>query len=112
MDHDAGGGDAVHVIVPIDGDLDPLVDGPADLRRGLVHILQQKGIVDALHRLGHEVQGLFPGVQAPGRENTGCKPAEPKLAGQLFRTGIMIGCKQPFFLLHFPLQMIFLLGPL
>ena len=104
LDHDAGGSDAVHIIIAVNGDFFFVFDGPANFSHCLVHVLQQEGIVDPLQRVGHEGLCFLPGIKATGCQYTSRKPAEPKLPGHTFRAGIMIGCKQPFFLFHSALQ--------
>ena len=91
LDHDAGGGDTIHIIVAVNGDLLFVFDGLTDLVNGLVHVLQQEGIMNALYRLGHEIPGFFGGVAATGGQYTCSKPAETKLTGYPFRAGFMIG---------------------
>ena len=81
LDHDAGGGDAVHIVIAVDRDLHPVPEGAADLLHGQIHVLQQIGVVDPIQGSVQKGLCLFPGIKAPGRQHTGRKPAEPQLTG-------------------------------
>ena len=93
--HEGGGGEPVHVIVPVDRHLLPGFHRPADaLHRG-GHILQQHGIQEEARILPKEFL-RFPGTgEPPGGEKRGRQP--PTAAGPIYglRRRRVIGADLP-----------------
>ena len=68
-----GGGDAVHVIVAVDGNGLLLPDGPGDALHRLLHVLQEKGVVEQVGAVGQKGRGRWGGVHPPGTQNGGAQ---------------------------------------
>ena len=68
-----GGGDAVHVVVAVDGDGLLLPDGPGNALHGLLHIPQEKGVVEQVGAMGQKGRGRWGGVHPPGTQNGGAQ---------------------------------------
>ena len=65
----AGGGDAVHVVIAVDGYDFMLFQRPVDARYRTVHIFQQEGIVKQFRAVIQESAGLFRRIQSAGTEH-------------------------------------------
>ena len=64
----AGGGDAVHVVVAVDRDVFPRRQRPAHPRRGPVHVLHEKRVQELAPAGVQKGAGLLRGVQPAGAE--------------------------------------------
>ena len=64
----AGGGDAVHVVVAVDRDMFPRRQRPAHPRRGPVHVLHEKRVQELAPAGVQKGAGLLRGVQPAGAE--------------------------------------------
>ena len=64
-----GGGDAIHIIVAVDGDGVPPFHGLGDADGGPVHIPHEKRVVEQLWAVGKKLPRLFRGVQPPGAQH-------------------------------------------
>ena len=68
-----GGGDAVHVVVAVDGESLLLPDGPGNALHGLLHVSQEKGVVEQVGAVGQKGRGRWGGVHPPGTQNGGAQ---------------------------------------
>ena len=65
----AGGGDAVHVIVAVDGDGLPVVDGPPHPGSSFVHVPHEHGVQQRLGLGGEEPPGILRVRHPPGGQH-------------------------------------------
>ena len=65
----AGGGDPVHVIVPVDGDLLPGLQGPLHPGHRSVHVLHEEGVPELIRAAGQKGPGLGQILHPPGAQS-------------------------------------------
>ena len=65
----AGGGDAVHIVVPVDRQVLPCLQRPAHPRRRPVHVPQQHGVQHRFRSRGEQPPGLVRLGDAPGGQD-------------------------------------------
>ena len=95
-----GGGDAVHVVIPVNGNDFPALQRPADARGGPIHVPHEKRVMEQLGAVGKKCPSLCRGVQPAGAQHSG---AEGGQARQLHLTpggGRAARAQIPLFILH------------
>ena len=88
-DQNGCGGDAVHIVVPIDCNFLSPPDGFLQSGHGLVHIRQQKGISQPIQR-SVQKPGSILSTKSPGSQHLSCQMRKPQLRFQapgLLRAG-------------------------
>ena len=85
-----GGRNAVHVVVPIDRNGLPPLQGPGDPEDRPVHVLEQHGVQQRLFPGGEQLPGLLRLCHAPGGQDAGQKGgnAGPLQLGPPLRGGM------------------------
>ena len=95
----AGGGDPVHVIVPVDGDALVPLQRQTQAPGGLVHVQHQQRVVEQFLPAGQKGSGLFRSVLTPGAQSQGRQRGDARPLQGGARLAVTV-CPVPLLIFH------------